>query len=144
MTFDLLCMGRAAVDLYADQIGTPLEDVSSFSKYMGGCAGNIAVGAARLGLSVAMLTRVGDDALGRFVRRYLESQGVDVAGVRPDPAHLTGLAILGIQPPDTFPLIFYRVECADIHLTVEDVDRSAVGEAGALEGTRVPGGQRSW
>jgi 5-dehydro-2-deoxygluconokinase len=129
---DVLSMGRAGVDLYAEQVGVPLERVTSFAKYMGGCAGNIAVGAARLGLRVGMLTRVGDDALGRFIHGFLASEGVNVQGVRSDPAHLSGLAILGIEPPDRFPLIFYRERCADIHLTAADVTASAVRETRAL------------
>jgi 5-dehydro-2-deoxygluconokinase len=125
-------MGRAGVDLYAEQVGVPLERVTSFAKYMGGCAGNIAVGAARLGLRVGMLTRVGDDALGRFIRDFLASEGVNVQAVHFDPAHLSGLAILGIEPPDQFPLIFYRERCADIHVTPEDVSTSGVRDTRAL------------
>jgi 5-dehydro-2-deoxygluconokinase len=129
---DVLCMGRAGVDLYAEQIGTPLERVSSFAKYVGGCPANIAVGAARLGLGAGMLSRVADDALGRFVRDFLVAEGVDVTAVRFDPHHLTGLAILGIQPPDTFPMVFYREDCADLQITREDVDLSGLLSARAL------------
>ncbi len=76
---DLLCMGRAAVDFYADQIGASLENASSFSKYVGGCPANIAIGASRLGLKTGMLSAVGEEAMGRFVRETLISEGVDVS-----------------------------------------------------------------
>jgi 5-dehydro-2-deoxygluconokinase len=132
VSLEVLCMGRAGVDLYAEQIGAPLERVTSFAKYVGGCAANIAVGSARLGLRTGMLTRVADDPLGHFVRDFLASEGVDVSAVRFDSSHLTGLAILGIQPPDAFPLVFYREQCADIQVDREDVDRSGILSTRAL------------
>ena len=82
---DLICIGRAAVDLYGDQVGGRLEDMLSFSKYLGGCAANIAVGTARLGIRSAMIARVGDEAMGRFVREQLAREGVDVSHVTTDP-----------------------------------------------------------
>lgn len=131
-SLDLLCLGRAGIDLYAEQIGVPLEEATSFAKYVGGCPANIAVGTRRLGLKSGMLTRVGDDALGRFVRTFLEREGIDVSGVRYDPRHQTGVVFLGIEPPDRFPLIFYRTECADIHLHPDDVDEQHIARAGAV------------
>src|SRR5687767_13878840 len=109
--FDFIAMGRAAVDLYGEQIGGRLEDMQSFAKYLGGCPANISVGAARLGLKPAMLTRVGDEHMGRFVRESLAAEGVDVSHVTTDPKRLTGLVILGIRDHDTFPLIFVRTDC---------------------------------
>lgn len=129
---DVICVGRAAVDLYAEQVGIPLEDVTSFAKYVGGCPGNISVGTSKLGLKSAMLTRVGDEPLGRFVRQALAGYGVDVRQVRLDPKHLTGLVVLGIQPPDRFPLLFFRENCADIHLSPTDIDPDFVGSASAI------------
>ncbi|MBI2892784.1 MAG: 5-dehydro-2-deoxygluconokinase [Deltaproteobacteria bacterium] len=128
---DLICLGRAAVDLYAEQLGSPLEDARSFAMSLGGCPANIAVGAARLGLKVAMVTRVGDEHLGRFVRAALAAEGVDVDHVRTDPHGLTGLAILGIRG-DSFPLVFYRESCADMALRADDFDRAFIGSARAL------------
>ena len=130
--FDLVCVGRAAVDLYGEQIGGPLEDMATFAKYLGGCPANIAVGAARLGLKPAMITRVGDEHMGRFVRETLATEGVDVSHVATDPRRLTGLAILGIRDEHTFPLIFYRENCADMALTPEDFDTEFIASAGAL------------
>jgi 5-dehydro-2-deoxygluconokinase len=130
--FDLIAMGRAAVDLYGEQIGGRLEDMASFAKYLGGCPANIATGAARLGLKVAMLTRVGDEHMGRFVREQLAAEGVDVSRVVTDPGRLTGLVILGIRDRDTFPLIFYRENCADMAISATDFDETFIASASAL------------
>src|ERR671932_1089689 len=91
---DLICMGRTSVDLYGEQVGAKLEDVQSFRKYVGGSATNIAVGTARLGIESAMLTRVGDEQMGRFVRRTLAENGVDVEHVRSDAERLTPYVLL--------------------------------------------------
>jgi len=125
-------MGRAAVDLYGEQVGARLEDVSSFAKYLGGCPANIAVGASRLGLKVAMLTRVGDEHNGRFVRETLAAEGVDVAHVQTDPKRLTALVFLSIKDRDTFPLIFYRHDCADMAIAAGDFNAAFIGSAQAL------------
>ena len=130
--FDLICLGRAAVDLYAEQPGSRLEDVSSFAKYLGGCAANIAAGVARQGLKVAMLTRVGDEHMGRFVRETLLAEGVDISHVGIDKARLTGLVLLGIKDRETFPLIFYRENCADMALSADDIDADFVAAGRAL------------
>ncbi|HVT51571.1 MAG TPA: 5-dehydro-2-deoxygluconokinase [Dongiaceae bacterium] len=129
---DLICFGRAAADLYAEQLGARLEDVSSFSKYIGGCAANIAVGTARQGLKSSMLTRVGDDHMGRFVRETLQREGVDTGHVSTDPQRLTGLVLLGIKDRDTFPLIFYRENCADMAVEENGFDLSYIASAKAL------------
>jgi 5-dehydro-2-deoxygluconokinase len=130
--FDVICMGRAAVDLYGEQIGGRLEDMLSFAKYLGGSPANTSIGAARLGLVPAMLTRVGDEHNGRFVRETLAAEGVDVGHVITDPRRLTALAILGIRDRDTFPLLFYRDNCADMGLAVEDIDAAFIASAAAL------------
>jgi len=131
-TIDVVCMGRAAVDLYGEQIGGRLEDMRSFAKYLGGSPANTAVGVARLGLRPAMLTRVGDEHNGRFVRERLAAEGVDVSQVRTDTQRLTALVFLGIRDRETFPLVFYRDHCADMGLTAEDVDADFIAAAGAL------------
>ncbi|WP_411880071.1 bifunctional 5-dehydro-2-deoxygluconokinase/5-dehydro-2-deoxyphosphogluconate aldolase [Polaromonas sp. YR568] len=129
---DLICMGRAAVDLYGEQIGGRLEDMQSFSKYLGGSPANTAVGVARLGLKPAMLTRVGDEHNGRFVRETLAAEGVDVSHVATDPKRLTALVFLGIQDRDTFPLIFYRDNCADMAISPDDFDAAFIASSKAL------------
>lgn len=131
-TLDLICLGRAAVDLYGEQIGSRLEDMSGFAKYLGGSSGNIAYGTARMGLKSAMLTRVGDEHMGRFVREELARAGVDTGHVITDPERLTGLVLLGIKDRDTFPLIFYRHDCADMALEADDVDPAFIASSRAL------------
>ncbi|MCX4025944.1 5-dehydro-2-deoxygluconokinase [Endozoicomonas sp. SM1973] len=129
---DVICLGRAAVDLYGQQIGSRLEDESSFAKYLGGSSGNIAYGTARLGLKSAMLTRVGNEHMGRFVKEELSRAGVDVSHVKTDNERLTGLVLLGIKDQDTFPLIFYRNDCADMAISVEDFDPEFIASSKSL------------
>lgn len=129
---DLLALGRAGVDLYGEQIGGRLEDMATFAKYIGGSPTNTAIGAARLGLRTGLLTRVGDDHFGRFIREDLAREGVETQGVTIDPDRLTALAILGIRDPDTFPLVFYRENCADMALSADDVDPALIERADAL------------
>ena len=129
---DLICVGRAAIDLYGEQIGGRLEDMQSFSKYLGGSPANTAVGVARLGLKPAMLTRVGDEHNGRFVRETLAAEGVDVSHVATDPKRLTALVFLGIQDRDTFPLVFYRDNCADMAISPDDFDAAFIASSKAL------------
>ncbi len=119
---DVICIGRAAVDLYGEQIGARLEDVTTFARYLGGSPANTAVGCARLGLRAAMLTRVGDEQNGRFVLDSLAREGVDVSHVRLDPQRLTALVFLSIRSRTAFPLLFYRDHCADMALEATDVD----------------------
>lgn len=129
---DVICLGRAAVDLYGNQIGSRLEDMGSFAKYVGGSSANIAYGCARLGLKSAMLTRVGDEHMGRFVREELARAGVDVSQVKTDAERLTGLVILGIKDQSTFPLIFYRRDCADMAISAEDINPDFIASSQAL------------
>ena len=131
-TLDLLAIGRSSVDLYGEQVGGRLEDMASFAKYVGGSPTNTAIGAARLGLKAALLTRVGGDHMGRFIREQLVREGVDVASVISDPDRLTALVILGIRDRESFPLIFYRENCADMALTAADVDEAQVRAARAV------------
>lgn len=129
---ELVTLGRSSVDLYGEQIGGRLETMGSFAKYVGGSPTNTAVGAARLGLRTGLITRVGADHMGRFIREELVGEGVDVTCVISDPDRLTALAILGVRDPDSFPLIFYRDNCADMALSVDDIDPAYIASAGAL------------
>ncbi|MEJ2815967.1 5-dehydro-2-deoxygluconokinase [Caulobacter sp. CCG-8] len=129
---DLIAVGRSSVDLYGQQIGGRLEDMASFAKYLGGSPTNTASGGARLGLKTGLLTRVGADHMGRFIREQLAREGVDVAGVLTDAERLTALVVLGIRDRDTFPLIFYRENCADMALEAGDVDEAWFARAGAV------------
>lgn len=131
-TLDVICMGRAAVDLYGQQVGARLEDMQSFAKYLGGSSGNLAAGLARLGVRSAMLTRVGDEQMGRFVREELARNGVDVTHVRTDPSRLTGLVVLGIGGENDIPHIFFRERCADMGLIEDDVDEDYIASSRSL------------
>ncbi|MDO6729390.1 5-dehydro-2-deoxygluconokinase [Marinovum sp. 2_MG-2023] len=132
---DLITIGRSSVDLYGAQIGGRLEDMRSFDKYIGGSPTNIAAGTARLGLKSALITGVGDEHMGRFIREELVREGVDVRGVKTDPERLTALVLLGIRDQEQFPLIFYRENCADMGLTEADIDPDFIREARAVVST---------
>ncbi len=129
---DLVTIGRSCIDLYGEQVGGRLEDMGSFAKYIGGSPTNTAVGAARLGLRSALLTRVGADHFGRFITEQLAREGVSTRGVLEDPERLTALVFLGIRDADTFPLVFYRENCADMALQASDVDEDLLRDAGAV------------
>ena len=129
---DVICIGRSSVDLYGGQVGGRLEDMSGFSKYIGGSPTNISIGCARLGLKSALITRVGDEHMGRFIRETLDGEGVDTSHVTTDPDRLTALVILGIRDSEQFPLIFYRENCADMAVGEEDIDPDFIASAKAV------------
>lgn len=137
--FDVICMGRIAVDLYGQQIGSRLEDMGSFRKYLGGSSGNVAYGSAVLGLRSSMLARVGDEHMGRFLREELQRVGCDTSHLITDRERLTALVILGIKDRHTFPLIFYRDNCADMAISKDDFSEPYIASALclALTGTHL-------
>jgi 5-dehydro-2-deoxygluconokinase len=130
-TLDLITIGRSSVDLYGQQIGGRLEDMASFAKSVGGSPTNTAIGAARLGLRSAVVTAVGDEPFGRFIREQLARERVVTTGVKTDPSRLTALAVLGVENERRFPLIFYRQDCADMGLAEDDVDAAFIASAKA-------------
>ena len=132
---DLITIGRSSVDLYGTQVGGRLEDMGSFDKYIGGSPTNIACGTARLGLKSAVITGVGNEHMGRFIVEQLQSEGVNTEGVKTDPDRLTALVLLGIRDQEQFPLIFYRENCADMGLTVDDIDPAFIHRARAVVAT---------
>lgn len=134
-TLDVITIGRSSVDLYGAQIGGRLEDMASFNKYIGGSPTNIAAGTARLGLKSALITRVGDEHMGRFITEELQREGVDTRGIVTDPERLTALVLLGIRDQEQFPLIFYRDNCADMALCEDDIDKGFVTKARAVVAT---------
>ena len=134
-SLDVITIGRASVDLYGAQIGGRLEDMASFNKYIGGSPTNMAAGMARLGLKSALITRVGDEHMGRFIREELAREGVDTRGVITDPDRLTALVLLGIRDQHQFPLIFYRENCADMALCEDDIDEAFIASARAVVAT---------
>lgn len=128
--FDLITMGRISADLYPLEDGIPLEQVTTFRKYLGGSATNVAVAAARHGLRTAVITGVGDDPFGRFCLAEVRRLGVDNRFVFTDPVNPTPLAFCEIFPPDDFPLYFYREPIApDLAITAKDIDLAAVTQA---------------
>lgn len=132
---DVITIGRSSVDLYGAQVGGRLEDMASFRKYVGGSPTNMAAGMARLGMASAVITKMGDEPMGRFICEQLEREGVDTRGVMTDPARLTALVILSIRDEDQFPLIFYRENCADMALSERDIDPAFIAEARAVIAT---------
>ncbi|MDE3237602.1 MAG: 5-dehydro-2-deoxygluconokinase [Paracoccaceae bacterium] len=132
---DVITIGRSSVDLYGAQVGGRLEDMASFQKYIGGSPTNMAAGTARLGLKSGLITRVGDEHMGRFIREELRREGVDVRGVVTDRERLTALVLLGIRDDKQFPLIFYRENCADMALCEDDIDPAFIAEARAVVAT---------
>lgn len=139
--YDLLTMGRSSIDLYANDVGTPFEEIKSFASYVGGSPTNISVGAQRLGLSAALLTAVGEDPVGEFILHFLKEEGVETRFIPCKPGRRTSAVVLGIEPPDRFPLVYYRENCADIALTIDDVLAAPIDEIQAFEfaGTNLSG-----
>jgi 5-dehydro-2-deoxygluconokinase len=128
-TYDVLAMGRSSIDLYAHEIGKPLPEVRSFDAYVGGCPTNVSVGTRRLGLRSALLTAVGDDQVGDFVTAFLDRERVETRFIPRKRGRRTSAVVMAIQPPDRFPLTFYRDNCADRALTVDDVASAPVSES---------------
>ncbi len=130
--FDVLAMGRCGIDLYSNDVGAPFVEIRSFAAYVGGCPTNVSVGTRRLGLRSALLTAVGDDPVGDFVLHFLRREGVDTEFVPRKPGRRTGAVLLGIEPPDRFPLVFYREQAADLGLDLDDVQRAPVERSRVL------------
>jgi 5-dehydro-2-deoxygluconokinase len=136
MTFDVITIGRVGVDLYPLQIGVGLEDVTTFGKFLGGSATNVAVAAARHGRRTAVITRTGDDPFGRFVRREVRRLGVDDRYVSAVADLPTPVTFCEIFPPDDFPLYFYRFPKApDLVINSDELDRDAIRGAGVFWAT---------
>ncbi|WP_030868333.1 5-dehydro-2-deoxygluconokinase [Streptomyces sp. NRRL S-37] len=129
--FDLITMGRIGVDLYPLETGVPLARVETFGKFLGGSAANVAVAAARMGRSAAVITRTGDDPFGTFLHEALKEFGVDDRWVTPVAAYPTPLTFCEIFPPDDFPLYFYRrPKAPDLEIHADELDLAAVRAAG--------------
>jgi 5-dehydro-2-deoxygluconokinase len=130
--YDVLCMGRGSIDLYANEIGVPFADVKSFAAYVGGCPTNVSVATQRLGLRSALLTAVGDDLVGDFVLNFLNKEGVDTQSSRRKQGRRTSAFLLAIEPPDNFSIVPYRDNCADLELTADDVRSAPISDSNAL------------
>ncbi|GAB3216451.1 5-dehydro-2-deoxygluconokinase [Mycolicibacterium hippocampi] len=128
--YDVLAIGRCGVDVYPLQVGVGLEDVETFGKFLGGSAANVAVAASRLGNRAALISGVGDDPFGRFVRAELARLGVDNRYVATHGEFPTPVTFCEIFPPDDFPLYFYRKPSApDLQIDSQDIDADAVRSA---------------
>lgn len=141
-TYDLITIGRVSMDLFAEDIGADFTDITRFETGVGGSPTNIAIGASRLGLRTALLTAVGADEVGRFVLRYLQREKIDTQFIPKKANARTGMAVVGVQPPANFPLVFYREDPADIYLTIEDAARLPFDQTRAvlLSGTALSRG----
>ncbi|MBI4657516.1 MAG: 5-dehydro-2-deoxygluconokinase [Verrucomicrobia bacterium] len=126
-------MGRSSIDLYANDVGAPFVDIKSFAAYVGGSPTNIAVGAQRLGLRTAVLTAVGEDPVGDFILNFLKQEGVETRFIPRKPGTRTSAVVLGIEPPDKFPLVYYRDNCADNQLSIDDVLKTPVTDCRVFE-----------
>jgi 5-dehydro-2-deoxygluconokinase len=128
--YDLITMGRVGVDLYPEQSGVPLADVRTFAKFLGGSATNVAVAAARLGARAAVITKVGDDPFGPYVRSAAERLGVDPRWIGTHPTLRTPVVFCEIFPPDDFPILFYREPAApDMTIAPDELDLDAIRDA---------------
>jgi 5-dehydro-2-deoxygluconokinase len=132
-TYDSLHMGRSSIDLYSNDVGSPFEEISSFAAYVGGSPTNISVGGRRLGMKTALLTGLGQDPVGDFILHFLGQEGVDTQFSPRKPGYRTSAVVLGIEPPDRFPLVYYRDQCADIQLTIDDVLAAPVADSHVLQ-----------
>jgi 5-dehydro-2-deoxygluconokinase len=131
--FELITMGRVGVDLYPQQIDVPLERVTTFTRSLGGSPTNVAVAAARLGVRAAVITKVGAERFGVYVREALQRFGVDPRYVGVHPTLRTPIVFCEIHPPDDFPILFYREPTApDMTLAVDELDFDAIRAAGVL------------
>jgi 5-dehydro-2-deoxygluconokinase len=130
--YDVVAMGRSSIDLYSNDIGAPFEEITSFAAYVGGCPTNISVGTRRLGLHSALLTAVGEDQVGNFILHFLQKEGVETRFIPRKPGHRSSAVVLGIEPPDRFPLTFYRDNCADIELNIDDVLAAPIADSRTL------------
>ncbi len=131
-SIELFTLGRSSLDLYSDDIGSAFADITRFGAYLGGSPLNIAVGASRLGVRAALLTAVGEDQVGDFLLKGLERERVETRFIPRKPGTRTSAVLLGIEPPDRFPITFYRENAADIQLSIKDIQAAPIEQSRAL------------
>lgn len=131
--YDVITYGRSSIDLYSNNIGASFTNIKEFGAFVGGSPLNISVGTRRLGLKSALLTGVGQDQVGDFILKFLEQEGVETAFIPRVAGARTSAVILGIEPPDNFPLVYYRDNCADSQMTIDDVMKANVGQCRLFE-----------
>ncbi len=131
--FDVITYGRSSIDLYSANIGAAFVDIQAFNAYVGGSPLNIAVGTRRLGLRSALLTGIGQDQVGDFILNFLKKEGVETRFIPRKQGTRTSAVVLGIQPPDNFPLVYYRDNCADSKVSIDDVIQAGIGNSRLFE-----------
>ncbi len=123
---DVITFGRSSIDLYSQNIGTPFNDIKGFDAFVGGSPLNIAVGCSRLGLNVSLLTAIGNDKVGEFILNFLKQEGVNTQCIPVKNGTRSSAVVLGIEPPDKFPLVYYRDNAADSQVDIDDVDNANI------------------
>jgi 5-dehydro-2-deoxygluconokinase len=131
--YDVITYGRSSIDLYSQNIGADFIDIKGFDAFVGGSPLNIAVGCSRLGLKPALLTGVGQDKVGDFILNFLEKENVETSLIPRIPTARSSAVVLGIEPPDRFPLVYYRDNCADSQITIDDVLAADIAQCRLLE-----------
>lgn len=131
--YDLLTIGRSSIDLYSQNIGAPFNEIKGFDAFVGGSPLNIAVGAQRLGLKTALLTAVGEDKVGGFILNFLRQENVATEFIPVVKNARSSAVVLGIEPPDRFPLVYYRDNAADMEITISDVEEMDFNRFKAVE-----------
>lgn len=124
--FDVITFGRSSIDLYSQNIGSPFNDIKGFDAFVGGSPLNIAVGCARLGVNASLLTAVGNDKVGEFILNFLNGEGVNTHCIPVKNGSRSSAVVLGIEPPDKFPLVYYRDNAADSQVDIDDVDNANI------------------
>jgi 5-dehydro-2-deoxygluconokinase len=131
--YDVITYGRSSIDLYSQQVGARFEDIPGFHAFVGGSPLNIAVGCSRLGLNSSLLSGVGNDKVGDFILNFLKKENVHTGNVRVIEGTRSSAVILGIEPPDRFPLVYYRDNCADSQINIDQVLNAGIEKSGLLE-----------
>jgi 5-dehydro-2-deoxygluconokinase len=131
--YDVLTIGRSSIDLYSQNIGAEFIDIKGFDAFVGGSPLNIATGCVRLGLNTALLTGVGDDKVGDFILNFLEQEKIETKFIPRIPGARSSAVLLGIQPPDKFPLVYYRNSAADSQITVDHVKAAHIQDFKLVE-----------
>lgn len=131
--FELITFGRSSIDLYSQNIGADFIDIKGFDALVGGSPLNIAVGASRLGVNATLLTAVGNDKVGDFIINFLKKQKVNTDYIPRIQGARSSAVVLGIEPPDKFPLVFYRDNAADSQVTIDHVIAADISRFRILE-----------
>jgi 5-dehydro-2-deoxygluconokinase len=124
--YDVITFGRSSIDLYSQNIGSPFNEIKGFDAFVGGSPLNIAVGCSRLGVKASLLTAIGKDKVGEFILNFLNNEGVNTAYIPTKKLARSSAVVLGIEPPDKFPLVYYRDNAADSQVSIDDVDRAEI------------------